>query len=71
MISKEITRRIRDFAQIGSKDDKVRAFEDIIIILKDNKFLLEHDYISKVINHKIDEFSEEYEHLKSFKYQLF
>jgi len=68
-------RRLLDTIDVAYETlEKVRIFENIILIFKDNKWIFKNKKLFDIVMHKIDTFSEyssDFSHLKSFKYQLF
>ena len=71
----EISKIIASLERTAEKQGKVALFEEILIIFKNNKgFIKNHKNLANVTIQKIDTFSEyssEFNHLTSFKYQIF
>ena len=68
-------RKIIDKIEIAHvKSEKVRLFELILLIFKENKWMLKNKGLADITILKIDEFvrdSSNFRYLTSFKYQLF
>jgi hypothetical protein len=75
IITGEILKILNRVEAAPSKIEKVKLFENILIIFNDNKWILKNNKkLSDVIILKINEFSSdspEFRYLASFKYQLF
>ena len=75
IIVNEVLRLLNVIDITSEKPEKVSLFEQILIIFKNNKWVLKNNKnLSDVISHKIDvfsDYSQDFRHLKSFKYQLF
>jgi len=74
VVSEEVRKLLNNIEYIYDKTEKVRLFEKILIIFKENKYILKNNKLAEVTISKIDTFSDyssEFRHLKSFKFQLF
>ena len=74
IVCEEIIKLVNKIEITPCKSEKVRIFETILLIFKDNKYILKNNKnLSDTTIHKIDAFSDNqsFRHLKSFKYQIF
>jgi len=70
----EVKKIIDKIEVTKGKPEKVRLFEIVLLIFKENKWILKNKKLADIIIVKIDEFasdSPEFKYLASFKYQLF
>ena len=74
MVIETINKLITKIGVTYEKVDKIKLFEEILLIYKNHKWILKNKALANVTILKIDEFSDdsaEFNYLKSFKYQLF
>lgn len=74
VVSTEVSKILYEVGDESDNFEKIILFEQILIIFKENKWILKDGNLSNLIISKLDSFSNyspEFTHLKSFKYQLF
>ena len=75
IVAAEVRKILNKIEITHGKSERVRLFELILLIFKDNKWILKNNNkLADVVVHKIDVFSDyshSFRHLKSFKYQIF
>jgi len=71
----ETNKLISMMGKTSETHEKIYLFEKFLVIFKNNKWILENNKkLAEAISHKINVFSnhsQEFRHLKSFRYQLF
>ncbi len=74
IVAAEVRKILNKIESTRGKPEKVKLFEIILLIFKENKWMLKNKGLADITIVKIDEFvmdSPEFRYLKSFKYQLF